>query len=64
MEPDQLFMDLSQQAGSDQTLCCSFCGKSQGDVFKLIAGKNAFICSECVDICKEIISDDLQQRHQ
>ncbi len=41
-------------------LNCSFCGKGQGDVKKLIAGPNVFICDECVELCKDIIHDDLQ----
>ncbi len=40
-------------------LNCSFCGKGQGDVKKLIAGPNVFICDECVELCKDIIHDDL-----
>lgn len=40
---------------------CSFCGKSQNEVKKLIAGPTVYICNECIDICNEIISDDQQQ---
>ena len=40
-------------------LNCSFCAKGQGDVKKLIAGPNVFICDECVELCKDIIHDDL-----
>ena len=43
------------------TLRCSFCGKSQNEVQKLIAGPQAYICNECIDICNEIIADDQQQ---
>ena len=39
-------------------LRCSFCNKSQNEVRKLIAGPNAFICDECVDVCRDIIADD------
>jgi ATP-dependent Clp protease ATP-binding subunit ClpX len=42
-------------------LRCSFCGKSQNEVKKLIAGPTVYICNECIDICIEIISDDAQQ---
>ena len=42
----------------EETLRCSFCSKNQGDVRKLIAGPNVYICDECIDICNEIISDD------
>ncbi|RPJ87639.1 MAG: ATP-dependent Clp protease ATP-binding subunit ClpX [Acidobacteria bacterium] len=43
----------------DDVLRCSFCNKSQNDVKKLIAGPTVFICDECVDVCNEIISDDI-----
>ncbi|MCI0338389.1 MAG: ATP-dependent Clp protease ATP-binding subunit ClpX [Acidobacteria bacterium] len=46
---------------NDDTLRCSFCGKSQNEVRKLIAGPTVYICNECIDICIEIISDDAQQ---
>jgi ATP-dependent Clp protease ATP-binding subunit ClpX len=45
--------------GADDVLRCSFCNKSQNDVKKLIAGPTVFICDECVDVCNEIISDDV-----
>src|ERR1051325_6962331 len=45
---------------TDDTLRCSFCGKSQNEVKKLIAGPTVFICNECIDICNEIITDDQQ----
>lgn len=45
----------------DDTLRCSFCGKSQNEVKKLIAGPTVYICNECIDICNEIISDDQHQ---
>jgi ATP-dependent Clp protease ATP-binding subunit ClpX len=44
----------------EELLCCSFCGKSQNDVKKLIAGPGVYICNECIDICNEIINDDEQ----
>ena len=44
---------------ADDVLRCSFCNKSQNDVKKLIAGPAVFICDECVDVCNEIISDDV-----
>lgn len=40
-------------------VCCSFCGKSQDQVKKIIAGPDVFICNECVDLCKEIIDEEL-----
>ena len=42
-------------------LYCSFCGKSQHDVRKLIAGPSVFICDECVDLCNDIISEEVGQ---
>src|SRR5829696_133466 len=44
----------------EELLCCSFCGKSQNDVKKLIAGPGVYVCNECIDICNEIINDDEQ----
>src|SRR6201982_1324237 len=43
---------------TDDTLRCSFCGKSQNEVKKLIAGPTVYICNECIDICNEITPDD------
>ena len=40
---------------------CSFCNKTQDQVRKLIAGPNAYICDECVDICAEIIEDEFEE---
>ena len=42
----------------EELLTCSFCGKSQNDVRKLIAGPGVYVCNECIDICNEIINDD------
>lgn len=41
-------------------LCCSFCGKSQHEVRKLVAGNGVFICNECVDLCGDIIRDEMR----
>jgi len=41
-------------------LYCSFCGKSQHEVRKLIAGPSVFICDECVDLCNDIITEEMQ----
>jgi len=43
----------------EKTLYCSFCGKSQHEVKKLIAGPSVFVCDECIDLCNEIIRDEL-----
>ena len=45
-------------ADSKNTLYCSFCGKSQHEVRKLIAGPNVFICNECVELCMDIIQEE------
>lgn len=45
-------------------ISCSFCGKSQREVRKLIAGPTVYICDECVDLCNEIIADDKQRTSQ
>jgi ATP-dependent Clp protease ATP-binding subunit ClpX len=44
--------------GPEKLLYCSFCGKSQHEVKKLIAGPSVFICDECIDLCNDIIRDD------
>ena len=44
-------------------LYCSFCGKSQHEVRKLIAGPSVFICDECVDLCNDIIREEVQETH-
>ena len=41
-------------------LSCSFCGKSQNDVKKLIAGPSVYICNECVDLCNDIIEEEIK----
>ena len=46
-------------ASSEKTLYCSFCGKSQHEVKKLIAGPSVFVCDECIELCNEIIRDEL-----
>jgi ATP-dependent Clp protease ATP-binding subunit ClpX len=46
-------------ASSEKALYCSFCGKSQHEVKKLIAGPSVFICDECIELCNDIIRDEL-----
>jgi len=46
---------------SDKLLYCSFCGKSQHEVRKLIAGPSVFVCDECVDLCNDIIREEIQE---
>ena len=45
---------------SDKLLYCSFCGKSQHEVRKLIAGPSVFVCDECIDLCNDIIREEVQ----
>ena len=45
-------------------LYCSFCGKSQHEVRKLIAGPSVFICDECVELCNDIIREELEDRSE
>ena len=46
---------------SEKPLYCSFCGKSQHEVKKLIAGPSVFICDECIDLCTDIITEEISQ---
>ena len=54
---------MSEKKGSsgEKLLYCSFCGKSQHEVKKLIAGPSVFICDECIDLCNDIIRDEAAQ---
>ena len=47
---------------SNEQLLCSFCGKSQRQVKKLIAGPGVYICDECIDLCNDIIADELHEQ--
>ena len=47
-----------KKSASEKLLYCSFCGKSQHEVKKLIAGPSVFICDECIDLCNDIIRDE------
>ena len=49
---------ISDSGDSKNTLFCSFCGKSQHEVKKLIAGPTVFICDECVELCMDIIREE------
>ena len=57
--------DNSSDKSSDiKILYCSFCGKSQNEVRKLIAGPSVFICDECVDLCNDIIQEELDDHNE
>ena len=46
----------------ENKLKCSFCGKTQGQVRRLIAGPGVFICDECVELCMDIIEEELSEQ--
>ena len=48
-----------KKSGPEKLLYCSFCGKSQHEVKKLIAGPSVFICDECIDLCNDIVRDEI-----
>jgi len=54
---------VSRKGSYDHTgkLVCSFCGKSQDEVRKLIAGPTVYICDECIELCNEIIAEECEQ---
>ena len=52
---------MSEDRGIEEIKHCSFCGKNQQEVTKLIAGPSVFICDECVDLCNEIIRDEIEE---
>ncbi|CAK0779656.1 ATP-dependent Clp protease ATP-binding subunit ClpX [Gammaproteobacteria bacterium] len=56
--------DLRGRGDESKLLFCSFCGKSQHEVRKLIAGPSVFICDECVDLCNDIIRDEVQETEE
>jgi len=54
-------MSEKKSSSGEKLLYCSFCGKSQHEVKKLIAGPSVFICDECIDLCNDIIRDEASQ---
>jgi len=54
--------DDKKDDDSGKLLYCSFCGKSQHEVRKLIAGPSVFVCDECVDLCNDIIREEIQEK--
>ncbi len=53
---------MSGKNGGEKMLYCSFCGKSQQEVRKLIAGPSVFVCDECIELCNDIIREEAQER--
>lgn len=57
-------MSKSGNGSGDKVLYCSFCGKSQHEVKKLIAGPSVFVCDECVELCNDIIREETHESHE
>ncbi|HQT26308.1 MAG TPA: ClpX C4-type zinc finger protein, partial [Burkholderiales bacterium] len=53
---------MSDKNGGEKMLYCSFCGKSQQEVRKLIAGPSVFVCDECIELCNDIIREETQEQ--
>ena len=49
---------MAKRGSDNSNLCCSFCGKSQKEVRKLIAGPSVYICDECIELCNDIIAEE------
>ena len=56
--------DDTRSKDDGKLLYCSFCGKSQHEVRKLIAGPSVFVCDECVELCNDIIREELEERSE
>jgi ATP-dependent Clp protease ATP-binding subunit ClpX len=54
--------DRNGKGEDGKLLYCSFCGKSQHEVRKLIAGPSVFVCDECVELCNDIIREEMQEK--
>src|SRR6266403_3717894 len=52
---------MARASEGNEQLLCSFCGKSQRQVKTLIAGPGVYICDECIDLCNEIIEEELSE---
>ncbi len=50
------------RTASDEAVSCSFCAKSQFDVLKVVAGPGVFICNECIDLCSQIMVEELGRK--
>ncbi|MFZ8987514.1 MAG: ClpX C4-type zinc finger protein, partial [Steroidobacteraceae bacterium] len=56
--------DTRGKQDEGKLLYCSFCGKSQHEVRKLIAGPSVFVCDECVELCNDIIREELEEKQE
>src|SRR5262249_32099495 len=54
-------LEVMKKRDDDANLSCSFCGKSQREVKKLIAGPTVYICDECIELCNDIIAEEYGQ---
>ena len=52
---------MAKDKNKEELLKCSFCGKSQNEVKKLIAGRGVYICDECIEVCTNIVSDEVKE---
>ena len=55
---------MTDRTDEDKVLHCSFCGKSQNEVKKLIAGRGVYICDECIDVCINIVSQEVKEERK
>lgn len=52
---------MFEDSDKNGPVACSFCGKSQDQVKKIVAGPGVYICNECIDLCKEIIDEEFKE---
>ena len=57
-------MPSEKRDSGQANLTCSFCGKSQKEVKKLIAGPTVYICDECIELCNDIIAEEIEKEDQ
>ena len=57
-------MPPAEKRDGSSSLTCSFCGKSQKEVKKLIAGPTVYICDECIGLCNDIIAEEIEKEDQ
>ena len=58
VEKAKMYDDLAKLNRRGHEVTCSFCGKSQSAVKKIVAGPGVFICDECVELCNEILNEE------
>lgn len=64
LEEDKNLSNMENEQGSDslkrQEIGCSFCGKKSGDEIRILSGPNGSICSECIEVCNAVLTDELR----